>query len=184
MTRMAKTEGWVDGIVVSGGEPCLNPSIIDLLGFLRNYERDIKIHSNGSKPEVLEDIIFRNLADCVALDYKTQHSRIREVSQVDISPEAIKLSFNHVRHSEREREYHTTICPAFLSLEDLKEMAEDLDPDGWWFLQKYNPEDVLNLEKAGTETLSDEEFMTWAREVKKIRGKIRVSGVSSGAAIL
>jgi pyruvate formate lyase activating enzyme len=59
---------WVTGAAVTGGEPTLQPGLADLIRFFKERGLAVKIDSNGSRPEVLREII--PLVDCLAMDIK------------------------------------------------------------------------------------------------------------------
>lgn len=62
--------GILDAVVVSGGEPCLQP---DLPAFLERLKREgllVKLDTNGCFPLLLERILQEELVDYVAMDWK------------------------------------------------------------------------------------------------------------------
>jgi pyruvate formate lyase activating enzyme len=163
LAYLEENEGWVDGIVVSGGEPTLQPHLVDLLRIFREHVLEVKIHTNGSRPDVLAAILAEDLVDCVALDFKSRldSDALSHVARVDADAALVRESYRLTDESGVEVEAHTTLCPAFLSLSDLPAMAEELSriaPRARWIWQQYNPEDVLDPVAAGDAAYQSDEI--------------------------
>ncbi|TDA64035.1 MAG: radical SAM protein [Clostridia bacterium] len=61
----------LDGVVISGGEPTLQPGLAEFLARIKKeIGLDVKLDTNGSFPEVVEALLRRGLVDTVAVDYK------------------------------------------------------------------------------------------------------------------
>jgi MoaA/NifB/PqqE/SkfB family radical SAM enzyme len=54
----------------TGGEPCLNPNIFDLLAITKQHGGKIYLDSNGSIPDVLLGLVEDHLVDIVGLSLK------------------------------------------------------------------------------------------------------------------
>ena len=61
--HIKKRKGLIDGVVITGGEPTLAKGLIDFLKELRVTELSVKLDTNGSRPEVLKEIIDNQLVD-------------------------------------------------------------------------------------------------------------------------
>lgn len=60
----------LDGVVLSGGEPTIQPDIAEFLLRLKHLNLAVKLDTNGSRPEMVWGILDAGLADWVAVDYK------------------------------------------------------------------------------------------------------------------
>lgn len=67
---LAGRRKWLDGLVVTGGEPTLAPGLPELLLELGELGLPIKLDTNGMRPEVVEDILDFGLVSLVAVDVK------------------------------------------------------------------------------------------------------------------
>ncbi len=61
---------WVSGVVICGGEPTLQPDLVDFIKRLRAQDLAVKLDTNGSNPQVLHQLLAENLVDYVAMDIK------------------------------------------------------------------------------------------------------------------
>lgn len=63
---------FIDSVVVSGGEPLLQPEALrEIYMIAKKYDLKTMIETNGSKPDVIEELIKDKLLDYIALDFKT-----------------------------------------------------------------------------------------------------------------
>lgn len=125
---LQERRGFLDGLVVTGGEPTLQP---DLAGFLTEVKRlgfATKLDTNGILPDVLSSLLDRQLVDYVALDIKAPFDRYGQFTgffdqAVGASHivAAVKESI-FVAQKAEDYEFRTTVAPG-LSEDDLTEIA-------------------------------------------------------------
>jgi pyruvate formate lyase activating enzyme len=180
-SSLDKNDGWVDGVVISGGEPTLSPNLENLIDELRDMDLQIKLHTNGLKPEIVEHLLKVEKLNCLALDFKAplKSDRLKTATGVEVDEEIIKRSFTLAANSGIEFEFHTTLCPISMSFDEIELMGKDLKeiaPNGTWHLQQYNPEDVLDIEKAGTEKFDLREIEKLVPKLEEIYSKITLHG--------
>ncbi|MBW1769313.1 MAG: anaerobic ribonucleoside-triphosphate reductase activating protein, partial [Deltaproteobacteria bacterium] len=68
---LEKRRGFLDGVVVSGGEPTLQKDLVSLCEKLKEMGYPVKLDTNGSRPQVLRSLIDEGLVDYIAMDIKT-----------------------------------------------------------------------------------------------------------------
>ncbi|MFH0911208.1 MAG: anaerobic ribonucleoside-triphosphate reductase activating protein [Planctomycetota bacterium] len=172
---------WVDGVTITGGEPTLQPAIEALVELFHRRGLAVKLETNGSRPRLMESLIRLGMLDCLALDYKAPLApdRLKRASGVAEEVAAVRRSFELAASSGLELEFHTTLCPACVSLEDLPEMGRQLAriaPRARWVLQRYNPEDVLSPAEAGSASYDLSAVEAAAKELRAIYPRIEVRG--------
>lgn len=150
---LQRQRGWIDGVVFTGGEPTLQPGLEEMIRRCRGYDVKIKLHTNGTRPDVVEMLLDEGLLDCLALDYKAPlDTRYFAVSGIEDNTDildAVKRTFALARSSGIEREYHTTLAPSFVNLDSFTEMAQNMEPNGLWLLQQFENNDCLAESMAG-----------------------------------
>lgn len=62
--------GFLDGVVLSGGECTLCPDLIPICRNIRQLGFAVKIDTNGTRPGVVKTLVEEGLCDYIALDYK------------------------------------------------------------------------------------------------------------------
>ena len=77
---LEKRTGLLDGVCVTGGEPCLQKDLPDFLRRLRQLPFAVKLDTNGLFPDVLGTVLSEGLADYVAMDVKNSPERFTETA--------------------------------------------------------------------------------------------------------
>ena len=67
---LKKRQGLLDGVAITGGEPCLQKELPELLKKIRDLGYAVKLDTNGFHPDLLEEILEEGLVDYVAMDIK------------------------------------------------------------------------------------------------------------------
>jgi len=63
-------KGWIEGVVICGGEPALQHSLPSFLKKIKKRGLAVKLDTNGSNYVVLGDLLKERLVDYVAMDVK------------------------------------------------------------------------------------------------------------------
>ncbi|MHA1289235.1 MAG: anaerobic ribonucleoside-triphosphate reductase activating protein [Candidatus Thorarchaeota archaeon] len=154
---------WIDGVVITGGEPTLNEgylkSLIDLIEF------PVKLDTNGSKPATLRNII--SLLDYIAMDVKWYFDRYEEITGVPVKGDDLMKSVEIIKNSGIDYEFRTTVLHTF-TLDDIVAIADQVAP-----AKRY----VLQPEYRNDRMVTDIELLKEAKdllmrkfEIVKIRG--------------
>jgi len=75
---------FLEGVVVSGGEPTLQPDIVPFCDRIKQMGYPLKLDTNGSRPEVIEHLIRNDLVDDIAMDIKTLPNSTVPFSKVTV----------------------------------------------------------------------------------------------------
>ena len=118
---------FLDGICLTGGEPCLhkNKGLFEFLRRIKDLGFQIKFDSNGMDPECLKQVIDQKMVDYIAMDIKGPlDERYDKLSGVKTNLDLIKASINLIRQGGIAYEFRTTIIPAFLETKDIEDIAK------------------------------------------------------------
>jgi len=128
LDRLARRRGLLQGVVVSGGEPCLQSDLAAFCGALKALGLAVKLDTNGSRPSVLRDLLTQRLVDYVAMDVKAPPRLYATLAGVAVEWDAIRESMSILAASDVPHQFRTTVVEPFLSDEDLEEIARLLPP--------------------------------------------------------
>lgn len=161
---------WVDGVVISGGEPTVYPELPELLAAFKGLGLGVKLDTNGTAPGVLSDLIDRGLVDYVAMDLKApltvKSYALAAGGAVDL--EAVKRSVRLLLKGQVDYEFRTTVCPAFVRLEDLPEMARAIAGARRYVLQQFTPETAGSPELRAVQPYPKEQLAEIARSLQGV----------------
>ena len=145
----------LDSIVFTGGEPTLQPEgLIKVASLVREMGYRVMLDTNGSRPEVIEDLLKERLIDRVALDVKAP------LNSIDYSiASGLRNSDNiikYVNHTidlcndyDVEIEARTTVVPGVSDSDDfIKKLARNIKGRvSCHYLQQYdNTGEILDTQ--------------------------------------
>ena len=89
-------KGLLDAVTISGGEPTLQPDLEDFIRVVKGMGLKVKLDTNGTRPEVLKNLIDKKLLDYVAMDIKNSFNNYSLISgvknpQVDKIKESLRI---------------------------------------------------------------------------------------------
>ncbi len=67
---LKKRKKILEGVCITGGEPTIWPDLPEFIKKIKSLDYAVKLDTNGSRPEVLEGLIKKELIDYVAMDIK------------------------------------------------------------------------------------------------------------------
>ena len=150
--------GKLDGVVVTGGEPCLQKNLVEFLRGIKKLGFQIKLDTNGSEFNTLEKIIGENLADYIAMDIKAPLEKYESVVRTNVNIQNIQKSINLIMSSGIDYEFRTTITKELLNVDDFFDIGEMIKGADKYYLQKFLLSKVLDESFKSASSFNDEEF--------------------------
>jgi len=142
---ISRQEGWIDGVVLSGGEPTLHPGLGDLAREIKSRGLGVKLDTNGTMPGVLRALLDERLLDGVSMDVKAPlDGRYSRITQTEPDLDAVSESIDLLMASEVDCEFRTTVAPSLLSPADIGEIAQRLRGARRYTLQPFRPHSCLD----------------------------------------
>ena len=99
---LVSRKGWIDGVVICGGEPTIHPDLVEFARRIKELGFDVKLDTNGSNPEMLKNLLDNKLIDYVAMDVKAPGEKFNQMVGVNGKFEKIVESVNLLKNSDIE----------------------------------------------------------------------------------
>ena len=124
LSFLSKRKGLLDAVCISGGEPTLQPGLAELLKKIKEMGYLTKLDTNGSRPEILKDLVAENLLDYVAMDIKNSPDRYAQTAGTIVQLEKMEESIRFLTEEPVDYELRTTVVAQFHDTESVKRMGE------------------------------------------------------------
>ena len=141
-----KRHGLLDGVAITGGEPCLRPDLPDFIKKINDAGFPVKLDTNGNHPDVLKKLLDENLVAYVAMDIKNSPSKYAETIGLDAETfnlDPVKESINLLLNSDIDYEFRTTVISQYHDENDFKEIGEWIRGAKNYFLQGFTDRDAV-----------------------------------------
>lgn len=142
--HLKKRIGKLEGVCITGGEPTIQADIIPFIKKIKKLGFKVKLDSNGTRPDVLKNVIDGKLVDFIAMDIKNSPERYSETVGLKVDIEKIKLSVKLIMESGLPYEFRTTVVPGIHEQEDFKKIAIWINGAMAYYLQEYRDGIILD----------------------------------------
>jgi len=134
----------LDGVVISGGEPTIQKNLIGFIKEIKKLGYNIKLDTNGSNPEMIEQLLEQGLVDYIAMDIKAPLKKYTELTGTSSSMKQLLQSIDLISHNGVAHEFRTTVVKPLLSEHDIKEIRSIIPSTSTHHIQTFNPQNALD----------------------------------------
>lgn len=159
-------QGLIEGVCISGGEPTIHPDLIDFVKKIKELGYFVKLDTNGSKVDVLINLVKNKLIDYVAMDIKAPLARYSFVTNSKPLIINVKKSIEFLKTSEIDYEFRTTLTPKFLNKDDILNIVELIRPAPRYFLQRFRNVKILDPQLSEQKLWTEDEMQDLLQEIK------------------
>lgn len=144
--RLRFLRNWIDGVCLTGGEPSLHTDLPVLIREIKRRRFLIKLDTNGSNPQKLEELIEAGEVDFVSMDVKAPLDSFRysRAAGLPVQLEAILESIEILRRGKVDYEFRMTVVPGLHEEDDIQTLGNQLRVGPRFVLQNFNPENPLD----------------------------------------
>ncbi len=133
---------FLDGVVITGGEPTLQPDLTEFIKKVKAIGLNVKLDTNGTNLSVVKNLVNAGLLDYIAMDVKAPLSKYSVITSVPNIQE-IKDSIEYIKNCGVDYEFRTTFAPNLTS-DDIKQLVKDIGFVKNYALQQYRkPEHIV-----------------------------------------
>ncbi|WP_423793290.1 anaerobic ribonucleoside-triphosphate reductase activating protein [Methanocaldococcus indicus] len=167
-----------DALVISGGEPTLQKEdVVEIAKKAKELNLSVKIDTNGTHPEVIEELIKLNLIDYVALDIKCRFDKYKELTGYDknIKDNILKI-IKMCKDNNIFIECRTTYVPKVLDKKDIEEIAKIAKDADLYTIQQFNPENAYDEKFRNLPIPKTSELVELGKIAKKYVNRVLIKG--------
>lgn len=147
LSYLESRKGWLEGVVVTGGEPTIHGDLPEFLRKVKSIGYDIKLDSNGTNPEVIDLLLKEKLINFIAMDIKSNpdaesYSAIIGKDATSIMPK-IWRSIKLIQNSGIGYQFRTTVVPRIHRDGITDDIIRFLEYDSNFLRQEYRDGDTV-----------------------------------------
>lgn len=127
MAFLKRRQGTLEGVVISGGEPTLQEDLTRFMAAIKALGYQIKLDTNGTRPDVLKELIEKKLVDFIAMDLKAPLTKYAAITGVEANSTVIRQSMDLIVKSGLEYQFRTTYDKEVLNDNDIAALSAAVD---------------------------------------------------------
>lgn len=176
LSLLDKRRGVLSGVVVTGGEPLLQPGLEDFIDRVKSKGYSVKLDTNGTFPDRLRALVDSGRADYVAMDIKNCPDRYAVTAGVkNINIDDVKKSAAILMRGGAPYEFRTTVVKPFFDTSCFEEIGRWLAGADRYYLQPFKDSGNL-VGGAEVSAYDSEEMNAFLDEVKKYIPSAEIRG--------
>jgi pyruvate formate lyase activating enzyme len=167
----------LDGVCITGGEPTLQPDIIEFMKKIKDMGFLVKLDTNGTRPDVLRKVFQEKVVDYVAMDIKNSLKKYEKTVGTKVDLDRIKLSVELIKNSGVEYDFRTTVVPGIHTEKDFDDIIDWIGGSKKYFLQRFR--DFKTLDPKLKERTKDSKQVNLEKIEKKLKkhfGEVGIRG--------
>jgi len=178
MNYLEQNADFLDGVVVTGGEPTLHADLAVLLSEIKKIGLKVKLDTNGSRPQVLLDLIGAGLIDSISMDLKGPlDARYEDLVGCEPPLDEIKRSIALIMDAGIDYEFRTTVVPVLLRRKDIEDIAAFVGGARKYVLQQFQPKNTLDERMSLLDPYPEEELRQMAEAARGYVRRLIIRGV-------
>lgn len=130
-------------LCITGGEPALQEDLIAFIAGAKEVGVKVKLDTNGTFPEVLEQLLIEGILDYVAVDIKAPPEKYDLIAGKKVDYSKIERTLLLLKNSNVKYEFRTTAVPGLLEKKDLVRIAKILEGSPLYVLQQFRKSATL-----------------------------------------
>ncbi len=164
-------QGWVDGVCVTGGEPCMNADLPGLLAAFKGLGVGVKLDTNASFPDMLERLLSEELVDYISVDVKAPLEPAAYGKAIGVRAGQLLVQVERgieiVRGCGLDHEFRTTVVPMIHGPEEVGRIAEYLAGEDRYVLQHFSPRETLDPRYSSLRPFTDTDMERMLAEARR-----------------
>lgn len=154
--HLEKRKGIISGVVISGGEPLINPYTPLIIKKAKELGYKIKLDTNGIYSEKLKEILEDEILqpDFIAVDMKTSPSKYAHLlcgensiyfgNEHFFEENLLKTCKILEKIPSEKKEFRTVLVPTLIKKEDIENIAHFIPKDSTWQFAQFKNQNCLN----------------------------------------
>jgi len=166
-----KNKDWIDGVVITGGEPTIQEDLPVLCEEIKKLGLSVKVDTNGTNPGMIRKLIDMRLIDYVAMDVKAplteeDYSRASGVNMTTLL-RRVEETIDTLLMSVVEYEFRTTLVPTLHEAGAIEKICEKIKGCRKYALQNFKADvETINPNFQNMKPFSKTEIESLLRTAK------------------
>lgn len=141
---LEKRRGILQGIAITGGEPTLQPDMVDFCKRIKSLGYAVKTDTNGTNPRMLKALFAEKVLDYIAMDIKADPANYpKEISPHPLGNTLLD-SIACIEASGIPHEFRIPCAAPFITPQSFAVILSYIAPETPIYLQKITLTNVLN----------------------------------------
>jgi pyruvate formate lyase activating enzyme len=164
----------LDALVITGGEPTLQPDLIPFIKKVKKLGFLIKLDTNGTNSNIVKDIMDMNIVDYWAMDIKYDKDIYKQELQNKIDYYEIENCIKLIMQEAKDYEFRTTYVKGIHTIDSVKKIAKLIQGSKRYYIQNFRPGKTISSNLSFKNSYTQEELEQFKKIVKKYVNNVHI----------
>jgi pyruvate formate lyase activating enzyme len=177
-TFLLEHKDFIDGVVVSGGEPTLQKNLPAFMQHAKSPGLLTKLDTNGTNPQMVKDLIGQKLVDFVAMDIKAPlNEKYNKAAGVAVNLADLSATVRLLLEGKVDYEFRLTVVPTLIGEAEIEEIGRELAGAKKFVLQQFVPENCLDQNYTKIKPFEKSILQSYQLTLKQYIGTVVLRGI-------
>ncbi len=173
---LEKRKNVLQGVCITGGEPTVQNGLKEFTRKIKGKGYDVKLDTNGLRPDVIKELVSENLLNMIAMDIKADRQRYPYITGVpEIDLDKIDESIRFLISCNVEYEFRTTVVKEYFDEAAAENIGQWLNGSKCLYLQSFT--DSGSVPVRGLHACGRDELEHFAGILSKYIERVELRGV-------
>ncbi len=159
---LKERKGLLDAVVITGGEPTLQPDLIPFIKKIKKMGYLVKLDTNGINSTIVKEILHADIVDYWAMDVKYEEEVYKQNLKENVLYSEIQKSIKLIKENGKDYEFRTTYVKGIHTLKSAEGIGKLVKGAKRYYIQNFRPGKTINPLLNFSNSFTEE-------ELKKIR---------------
>lgn len=167
LSFLKQRKGLLDAVVITGGEPTLQPDLIYFIKKIKNLGYLVKLDTNGTDSKIVKKILDLDIVDYWAMDVKYEEELYKQNLIKSIPYSEIKKSIKLLMERAKDYEFRTTYVKGIHTNQSAQGIGKLIKGAKRYYIQNFRPGKTINLSLNFSNSFTEEELEGIKRIIDK-----------------
>lgn len=174
LSFLKERKGLLDAVVITGGEPTIQPDLIPFIKKIKQIGYLIKLDTNGTNSKLVNDILKLNIVDYWAMDVKYEEEIYKQNLNDPISYSEIQKSIALIKNKAKDYEFRTTFVKGIHTLKSARGIGELIKDSKRYYIQNFRPGKTINPSLNFSNSFTEDELQNIKKEMLKYVNNVEI----------
>lgn len=167
LSFLKERKGLLDAVVITGGEPTLQPDLIPFIKKIKEIGYLVKLDTNGTDSKIVKRILDLDIVDYWAMDVKYEEEIYKQNLINSIPYSEIKKSIKLIMENAKDYEFRTTYVKGIHTNQSAKGIGELIKGSKRYYIQNFRPGKTINPSLNFSNSFTENELQKIKKEMNR-----------------
>ncbi len=171
---LKKRKGLLDAVVITGGEPTIQPGLIPFIQKIKELGYLVKLDTNGTDSKIVKDILDLDIVEYWAMDVKYEKEVYEQSLPAVIEYAEIKRSIELIMKYAKDYEFRTTYVKGIHTEQSIEGIGKLIKGCKRYYIQNFRPGKTIKPSLNNRNSFTEKELLNIKKGMNKYVDQLEI----------